>query len=170
MTMSAPISILTFFTFAIAGCGSGGRGSDTTPPELLTLDEGRALEIVSEVLSEAGLTESGGWSIQLATDTPLEVDVRLGSTRFGIEWLSEQDRVDLGQAVPPPAPDGQLRIAPGVGDDASAQILILDHAAYRYANERDVVQRGVPGAHETEGRLRRDLRDFLQYVRGEGGV
>jgi hypothetical protein len=135
-----------------------------------TLTEGRAMEVIAEILAGESIARGASWSVSIAPDTELDVDVRLASSSFGIEWMSPQDRVDLGEAVPGPAAREQLRIVPGIGDDESAQVLVLEHTTYEYANDRLAVQSGVPGAHEAEGRLRRDVRDFLHYVRGQGGL
>jgi hypothetical protein len=154
---------------ALPACGPRAARGASEPPELLSLSEARALEIIGEILAEASVARGPSYSIAIAPQTQLEVDVRLASSRFGVEWISPQDRADLGAALPEPASGGQLRIVPGHGEDASAQVLALEHTSYRYANEREAVQRGVPGALEAEGRLRRDVRDFLEYVRGQGG-
>ncbi len=154
---------------AIAGCGPA-RVRPTEPPELLTLNEGRALEIVGEVLAEEGVARGAAWSIRIGAEARLDVDVRIASSSFGVEWMSPQDRADLGDAVPGPAPRDQLRIMAGVGEDASAQVLVLEHTKYRYANDREAVQSGAPSAREAEARLRRDLRDFLRYVRDQGAI
>jgi hypothetical protein len=155
---------------ALAGCGPRGGRGPSEAPELLAVSEARALEIIGEVLREESVARGASFAIAIGPQTQLEVDVRLASSRFGIEWISPQDRADLGAAVPEPASGGQLRIVPGYGDDASAQVLALEHTSYRYANDREAVQSGIPGALEAEGRLRRDVRDFLEYVRGQGGL
>ncbi|HJL18880.1 MAG TPA: hypothetical protein RMH99_24670 [Sandaracinaceae bacterium LLY-WYZ-13_1] len=158
---------------SLPACGptsTHGGGGPAEPAELRTLSEERALTLVREVLASESIPRGALWVVSIQPDTEIEVDVRLASSSFGIEWISPQDRADVGEAVPEPASGGQLRIVPGTGDDAGAQILILDHSAYEYANEREHVQRGVPGARETEERLRRDVRDYLHYVRGQGGL
>jgi hypothetical protein len=169
-----PIHCVLFASsLSLLACGPTaprGGGGPAEAPELRTLSENRALALIAEVLAEEGVARGAAWPVQIGPETELDVDVRLSSSRFGIEWISPQDRADLGEAVPEPAPGGQLRIVPGTGEDAGAQILVLDHSAYEFANEREHVQRGVPGARETEGRLRRDVRDFLEYVRGQGGA
>ena len=167
--MSRSSVLIASLLFSIAGCGGSRSGEASEPPELLTLSEARALEIIGEVLAEEGIQPGSGWTVQIAPETTLDVDVRLGQSSFGIEWISPQDRADMGEALPQPASGGQLRIVPGAGEDASAQVLALEHSTYQYANEREAVQRGVPGASEAEERLRRDVRDFLEYVRGQGG-
>lgn len=166
------VAVVLLLGLVPVGCGptSTRNAGPSTPAELRTLDEDRALVLIAEVLADEGVARGPLWTVPLAQGLELSVDVRLAQSSFGIEWVSPQDRADLGDAVPRPATDGQLRIAPGDGDASDAQILILDHSTYEFANEREHVQRGVPGAREAEVRLHRDVRDFLQYVRGQGGI
>jgi hypothetical protein len=150
-----------------AACGN-------TPPvthalDLQSLTETRAIELIREVLGEVGLGYERSWPIRIGSGQALQVDVRLTETPFGIEWISPQDRVDHGAALPDPDPDGQLRIVPGGGPDGQAQVLVLDHRSYRYDPRRENVDRGAPGFRDVESRVRRDLRDFLEYVRGQTG-
>ena len=100
----------------------------------------------------------------------MEVDVRLAQTQYAIEWVSPQDLVDVGDALPAPSDGDSLQITRGEGDTADTQLLVLHHSRFEFANERVYVQRGVPGAGEAEERLRRDVRDFIHYVRGEGAL
>lgn len=169
------LCVLLLVSFpSLPACGTAhthrSRSEPGDPPELLNLSENRALAIIGEALADAGVPAVRGWSVELAARTRLAVDYRLRDSSFGIAWISPQDRVELGTAVPEPAPGGQLRIVPGTGSDAGTQILVLEYSAYEYANEPEHVHRGLPGAHETEVRLRRDVHDFLEYVRGQGGV
>lgn len=161
--------LAVLLSIALAGCGAP-RTRTSEPTELLTLSEARAMEIVAEVLAEEGIARGASWTVQITPETELDVDVRLASSSFGIEWMSPQDRADLGEAIPGPAAEGRLRIVPGIGADESAQVLVLEHTTYRHANDREAVQSGAPGAGDAEGRLRRDVRDFLHHVRGQGGL
>src|SRR5687768_5693396 len=115
---------------ALLGCGPRGGQGPSEPPELLAVSEARALEIIGEILREESVARGPSYSIAIGPQTQLEVDVRLASSRFGIEWISPQDRADLGAAVPEPASGGQLRIVPGHGEDATAQVLALEHTSY----------------------------------------
>lgn len=157
------------FSLALVAAACGGPQGPAQSLEMRRLSEARAQEIIAELLTDQQVDATAGWTIAIGHDQPLDVDFRLAGGRFGIEWVSEQDRADYGDALPQPADGGQLRIMPGHGSDQSAQILILDHVSYDYANEREHVQRGVTGASETEERLRRDVLDFLEFVRGQGG-
>lgn len=163
--------VFTVLALAVPGCGpsTSERGA-SEGPDLRTLSENRALTLVTELLSQEGIPRGPLWTVQLDHEASLEVDVRLGQTQFGVEWISPQDRVDHGDALPGPTDDGRLRIVPGAGDSSGAQVLLLEHTSYGYANEREHVQSGVVSASEAESRLRRDLRDFLHYVRGQGGI
>lgn len=141
------------------------RGTD-----LRSLSEARAVELISEVLTDSSLAAEAGWAVGVGMPEALAVDIKLTGTTFGIEWVSAQDRQSFGDVVPEPAPSGQLRILPGDGDDATAQILVLEHATYRYDPDRQRVQHGAVGIREAESRLRRDIRDFLEYARGQGAL
>jgi hypothetical protein len=139
------------------------------PHESRSLSESRAMELVREVLNESGIVYERRWDVEVGQGASLPVDVRFSGSDFGIEWVSPQDRIDHGDSIPGPDADGQLRILPGVGANNGAQILVLDHESYRYDPHRQNVDRGATGVREVESRVRRDLRDFLEYVRGQGG-
>ena len=168
-SLRAALSALLLLALPACGPTATGRG-ETAAVEHRTIDENRALTQILEVLGAESVARGPAWSVSIGHETSLDVDVRLADSDFGIEWLSPQDRLDLGDAVPGPAEGGQLRIVPGTGGDSAAQILVMEHSSYRYVNEREHVQSGEPGAHDAEERLRRDVRDFLHYVRGQGGL
>lgn len=153
-----------------SACGGAPRARGVTEADLRIFTEAEALEIIREVMADQGISVQSGWQVDVGADEPLEVDVRLARSDFGVEWVSPQDRHDFGDVFPQPDPSGQLRILPGTGEDARAQILVLDHGAYRYDPAPERVRRGSIGAAEAEARLRRDLRDYLEYVRGQAGL
>lgn len=158
---------------ALASCGPQSRTTTQTGPseaEVRTLSEGRALTLINEVFAEEGVSVSAGWTLVVGQDTSLPVDLRIANTTYGLEWMSAQDRVDLGDAVPGPTDNGQLRLVPGRDGETDAQVWVIEHTSYEYANEREHVQSGVSGAGDAEARLRQDTRDFLHYVRGQGAL
>jgi len=153
---------------AVPGCGASSRSSESSASaQSRTLSETRALVIIAETLSDHAIPRGSMWQITLPGGEALDVDVRLAQSQFGIEWMSPQDRSDLGEAVPGPTEDGRLRIVPGRGEE---QVLVLEHSSYDFVNEREHVQAGRAGARETEERLRRDVVDFIHYVQGQGGL
>ena len=163
------LHVLVLSTSLLA-CGSVERPRGPTEADLRSISEAEAIDILAELLVEAGVTAAQSWRVNVGASEPFEVDLRLGQTSYGIEYVSPQDRADHGERIPRPDPNGQLRIMPGAGNDAQAQILVLEHSTYRYDPDRERVQRGSIGPAEAEERLRRDLRDYLEYVRGQGAL
>jgi hypothetical protein len=164
--MRRALSILLFLVTCVA-CGSTQRPRGATEADLRSITELEAQEIARELMGEQGVAIQTGWRVNVGATEPFDVDVRLAQSQFGIEFVSAQDRHELGDRIPRPDPSGQLRIMPGAGDDAQVQILILDHTSYRYDPDRERVQRGSLGSAEAQDRLRRDMRDYLEYVRGQ---
>lgn len=168
--ITLPRSVVLSAILASVACGPPPPPRTARATDLRSLSETRAVELIAEVLTDNSLEAEGGWSVAIGVPEPLGVDLKLSGTSFGIEWVSPQDRQSFGDAVPEPAPSGQLRILPGDGDDDGAQILVLEHATYRYDPDRQRVQHGAVGIREAESRLRRDIRDFLEYARGQGAL
>jgi hypothetical protein len=150
-----------------AACGPAPRPRAPSEAELRSMTEAHALELVAEVLDERGTAHESGWAIDIGYDAPLGIDLHLTGTPFGIEWVSAQDRERVGDRIPSPAPGGQLRVLPGADENADASVLILDAGTYRYDPDRERVERGAAGVREVESRLRRDVVDFLEYVRAQ---
>jgi hypothetical protein len=145
------------------------------PTKFRSLDEGEAIALLERMLREAKLRPIPGWQVALPKRTDFEVDLRLGDTGFGIEWVSAQDRTRYGSLLPAPGPGGQLRLLSGAeGERKPALILVLDHESYRFV-ERDPAKTAVLQARppddaqmrDVEHRLRRDLTDFLEYARSQ---
>lgn len=149
----------------LSSCGPATpRPRRATEADKRHLNEGRAHKLVIETLEQNGVAYEPRWSADIGADEPLEVDLRLEGTHYGIEWVSPQDRQDYGEAIPRPDPDGLLRILPGAGEDAQVQILVLDYEAYRYDPDPDRVRAGATSVRDVEGRLQRDVRDFLVHI------
>lgn len=157
------------FVVTLTGCG----GADTRPAtaaDLRDISEARAKDMIDELLLDLGIGHSGQWLVDDGHGEPFEVDFRIAETAYGIEWVSPQDRVDYGDRIPNPDPTGQLQTLAGHGADQGVQILVLDHTSYRYDPDRERVQAGATGSREVESRLDRDVRDFIEYIRGEGAL
>ncbi len=161
---------LPLIALLLTACGGVPAPRTVTAADLRSVHEARALQIVDDAVTQEGVPVASGWQVAVGADHPLRVDVRLAGTEYGIEYVSPQDRIDYGDAIPRPDPNGQLRILAGTGADARAQILVLEESSYRYDPDPDRVQAGARGVREAEGRLRRDVRDFLEYVRGQGAL
>ena len=155
---------------AAQGCGGPPPVQDLGDAQSRVLTEPQALLVVEGTLNQAGAQMARAWQVSLGGAAPLEVDARVGDPPFGIEWVTDADRAVHGSALPRSQPGGALRIV-SARDEAQrvVQILVLDPSLYGYEANPRLVQRGAPGIDEAEERLRRDLRDFLEYVRGQGG-
>lgn len=127
------------------------------------LDEREALAVIDELLLEARLEPVAGFEVDLPERRDFKVDVRLGKAAVGIEWISEQDRARYGRLLPAPDPGGQLRVLSGGDKNGQpALILLLDHESYAFPR----APKGDASAErDAERKLRRDLRDFIEYAK-----
>ena len=162
-------SLLVLCAAGVA-CGPPPHPERATDADLREITETQAGEIIAEVGRQSSVVISSGWRVNIGTTEPFEVDFRLGETAFGVEWVTPQDRADFGNHLPEPDPNGQLKIVPGRGADGAVQILVLEATTYRYDPDADRVQQGSFGMREAEGNIQRDVRDYFQYVRDQGGI
>ncbi len=164
--MNRALAALAALMATLLACG-GAQTQASHRDHLELIPEGQALAIVADVVREAGLEVGPPFAVDIGAARPLEVDARVGQTRFGIEWVSPQDHADYGEAIPTPPADGSLLILPGRGDDNDIEVLVLDAPRYRFDPDPDAVYGGALSPNEAEARLRRDVRDFLEYCRGQ---
>lgn len=160
------LCVVVAFVFVCVGCGPSSGGTTPNDDDLRTLTEARALTLVQETLVEQSLARGNPFTLDIGGAEAFEVDVRVADTRFGIEWVSAQDRADA-TALPEPPAGNQLQILPGRGDDSNVEVLLLDAARYRYDPDRDRVWEGSVSSSEVEARLRRDVHDFIVYCQGQ---
>ncbi len=159
--------LLLLLSVVAVGCGGAPPGH-VPPARPHDLGEARALEVIAETLQHEGIAAGPGWEVDVGGAERMRVDVRLGGGTFGVEYVTRQDREDVAEL--PPAPTTlELQILPGAGEDTRAQVLLLDERAYRFYPGVADAQDGRRSAHHAEGRLGRDVADFVAYVRGQGG-
>ena len=157
-----------------SACASGPQpAAEPAPRELRALSEPAALTLLDRLLLEHRQLPVEGWRVRLAERTDFEVDLRLGNSRFGIEWVSARDRALDGAALPQPDPGGQLRVVsamaapprsaaavPPMEASGPALILVLDDRSYA----RDARESAWERERALEQRLRADVGDFIAYV------
>lgn len=136
--------------------------------ERTLLREPQALLAIQEALVRAGALAERGYPVTL-DGHPFEADVHFAVPPFAIEWVSPDDRRELGALLPTGTPTSPLQIVSAAGLDGSVQVLVLDAEAYAYEANPLRVQRGAAGIEEAERKLRHDVDDFLDYVRDQGG-
>jgi hypothetical protein len=151
-------------------CNKQPPPAASLPSSHHVLDGSEASIIILETLMGYNIDTHRGWSVDIASEAPLDVSFRIAATPYGIAWVGPQEVEDHGLALPDPDQTDRLLILPGHGEDADARILILDHRNYRYEQDADRVRGGARGRGEAEGRLRRDVRDFVAHVRAEGAL
>ena len=148
----------------LAGCGGAPpRAPNPTKP----LDERRAVEIIIagfRAERDRGVT---GRRVGLAGGKHLEVDVSAAGKKYGVAYVTANERRELGDAVPQPQPgmEDALHLVHGTGDDMDAKILVLHDSSYLYDDQ-------IGEEHESttltaERKLERDVRDFVVRAHAE---
>jgi hypothetical protein len=153
---------------SLLGCASAPRAEPAHAESLVLsqLTEREAISIVDRLLLEQRQQPVTGWRVRLPRRAQLDVDVRLGDSPFGVEWVSRQDRALLGSNLPEPDPSGQLRVVRGEAAREPALILLLDDRSYRLVRGADA-QGSDEDERALEDRLRQDLRDFIEYAQSQ---
>jgi hypothetical protein len=148
----------------VALCAACGGPPPRTANPARPLDERRALAIIAETFRAEQEEPVAGSDVSLSPQHRLHVDVLAQGKRFGVAYVTANERGLLGRALPPrdPGMSDALQLVSGIGADADARVLVLYDADYLYDDE-------TGEAHEkstvtAELKLRRDVRDFLVCV------
>lgn len=164
-SLSATASVFTF----VGACATTAPVAEVGPSQPKVLTEEQALLVIQEALVHEGARVEPNWPLKVGEQAELTADLRVGKEAFGIEWVSDEDRMTYAAVLPQSTPQGPLRIITGVSrDQRTAQILVLDANAYEYEANPQLVQRGAPSITEAEERVRRDVAEFLEYARATG--
>jgi hypothetical protein len=145
-----------------AGCSGTQRTGDHP---LEPLPESRALEVINEGFQHVGVTPELHRRIHIQGGLEMEIDVATAGHPHGVEFVSGQDLVDIGQALPHRQHEGSLLTLVGTGPDANTDVLILDEREFMFEREADQAGPGRPTLLEVEDRLRRAVIDYLTYLR-----
>jgi len=146
-------------------------GCESPPPHVPNptrpLEERRAVEIILNSFVEENDRGVTGRTITLAGGKFLQVDVGAVGKRYGVAYVTANERRALGLAVPSPQPgmEDALHLIRGTQGDADARILVLQDTDYLYDDQ-------VGEEHEetvvtAENKLDRDVRDFLVRAHAE---
>jgi hypothetical protein len=156
--------ILGALVGGLLGCaGPPPRTANPTRP----LDERRAVEIIIRAFHEERDRPVPGRKVELTADKRLEVDVGAQGKKYGVAYVSLNERVTLGSALPPrdPAMGDALQLVRGLGAEADARILVLHDSEYQYDDQLGT-ERTVTSI-TAERKLERDVRDFLVRAHAE---
>jgi hypothetical protein len=146
--------------------GCGGPPPRTANPTR-ALDERRAIDIIIRAFHEEHDHPVPGRKLQLADGTLLQVDVSAQGKRYGVAYVTANERFQLGKALPPrdPSMGDALQLINGTGSDAQARILILHDSDYLYDDQVGTDREA--STITAEHKLARDVRDFLVHAHAE---
>jgi len=146
----------------VACGGPPPRTANPTRP----LDERRAVEIIIRAFHDERDRPIPGRKVALAEGKMLEVDVGSEGHKYGVAYVTANERMALGSALPPrdPAMGDALQLVRGE-TETDARILILHDTEYLYDDQ-------VGTEHEAstitaERKLARDVQDFLVRAHAE---
>ncbi len=169
--MKTQLTFLNLFVLicALVTLACGGQQKQSSNLETRPLEESKALEIISNMLTERGYITAMDMEIELSTKTRFKVDFRVNGHKMAIEYLTRQDRTTIGD-IPPAAVESRLHVLPAkaVSEDPGEQgepvyIFIIDEKKYIYQYNPTSENRSDVTYLEVESRLRRDLADFLSW-------
>lgn len=108
-----------------------------------------------------------GRTIGVTGGKSLEVDVSASGKKYGVAYITGNERRELGTAIPMPQPgmEDALHLVRGTGADNDAKILVLHDTNYLYDDQ-------IGEGHEAtvltaENKLERDVRDFIVRAHAE---
>jgi hypothetical protein len=153
-----PIALL-----AIACSSPEPRTANPTRP----LDERRAIEIILAAFADERDHPVPGRIVRLAQGQELEVDVAAQGKKYGVAYVTTNERARLGSVLPPREPNmgDALQLVSGLGDDGDARVLVLQDTSYLYDDHIGEEHRETTVTAELK--LRRDVRDFLVRAHAE---
>jgi hypothetical protein len=153
--------------FLLAGAVSGCEPEPVKAPNpTRTLDERRAIEIIRNAVVAEGAQPAPGRDEVLSTSAKtIHIDVSIDGKKYGIVYVSDDDKALLGDAIPAPnQKDEKLKLA-RAGKDSDIRLVLLYQTNYRYD---DLVGEGHEQTTITaENGLTRDVRDFVNHARAQ---
>ncbi len=151
---------------ALVSFACGGLPPRVVNPTL-PLDEHRATQLINEAFRADHEHPVQGRDLPLSETEALHVDVNAQNRKYGVAYVTGQERSLLGAMLPPrdPAMGDALQLVSGLGPDDNARVLVLEDSDYVFDDH-------VGGAHEAsslsaELKLKRDVHDFLVRAHAE---
>jgi hypothetical protein len=163
--------VLVFAVFLVFGVqiGCGASEKHAANIDVRPMEENKAFEIIEEMIAERTYLFEKDVGVALTNKIPFKCDFRVKNNAIAIEYLTEQDRLALGE-IPPPAAGSRLHVlqgqtvpsAPGLPAEP-VYILFIDDRNFVYHFNPTSEQRADVTFMEVDSRLRRDLADFLSW-------
>ncbi len=155
--------IATLCTLAAFAACSAPQQTALAP--LRPLPESRALEVILDAFRQVGVEPELHRRIHIQHNRELEIDVATRGHNHGVEYIMEQDRTDFGDALPRRRTADSLLTVVGIGPDANVDVLLLQDTDFRYEPIPEQNNESRPTLIEVEDRLRRNVVDYLTYLR-----
>ncbi len=157
------VAILIILCAAVlSACGSGpAKAPNPTQP----LDELRARELIARAVRDENAQAETGRTISVGQGKTLSVDIGVVGKKHGIAYVTESERQELGNLIPPhDVGSTALRVVRDTQDQDTV-ILLLHDRAY-------MLDDAIGTEHEVTGimaerKLQRDVRDFLVQARAK---
>jgi hypothetical protein len=160
-----PLALAAIGLGGHAGCGGAQlRAPNPTQP----LDEARAVELIRDSFRAEGMPEGPPRDLALSSHATLRADVTDRDTRLGVAYLTRAERLRLGGALPPRAPErdaDELQIVAAASSNGRTRVLVLYDTDYT-----DDEHLGVPRERTSLTsalKLKRDVLDFLACAKTE---
>ena len=127
------------------------------------LQQARARTLIAEVIAQNGLRPAGERVVEVAHGKHLSVDVTIVGFKLGIAYVTGPERQVLGDGVPAhDVGSDALRLIRDAADPTARVLLLHDSA---YVTDEELGEERERSAVAVEGRLRRDVQDFLAEAR-----
>jgi hypothetical protein len=156
------------FVFVIALCASPAcdEPAPRTATQARPVDEPRAQEVIARTFQNQGVDPEGERTITLTANKPVKLEVAARDHKYGVIWLTRDLAHDLGALLPKHDNDeGALVVLDGVGRDEGAHALALWETDYMTDDLSGAAHSSTEIA--AEGKIERDVRDFLVKAKNE---
>jgi len=156
-TMTIPrlfsLVALTTSMASVVGCASAPHRA----AELKPLEERRARAIIEKAILDSGSKPQQPRVVKVNA-RELTMDMAIAGGPYGVAYITRAEAKQLGDVLPRRDPDSdQLRLVRG---EDGAVVLIVWEVDYRF----DFSSSHSATAVAAEGKLKRDVADFVQHV------
>lgn len=153
----------TWLVFSVACGGPPARTARPSKP----LDDRRAEDVIARAIADQRVQPVRGRTIELPGGKALRVDVAVAGHLYGVSYISKNEASMMAGSLPKrnPRMADALQLVHGVGEDASARVILLYADDYRYDGDQGNDRESSSIA--AERKLARDVRDFIVQAQAQ---
>ena len=156
--------------FALAFCllACGDDAPARAPAQARPMDGPRAQQVIAQTFRGEGVEPEGGRTFALSVKDQAPLSVAAAGHKWGVVWLTRDRMRDLAAYLPKHSadPDAPLVVLNGAGADADVHALALWESDYMTDDLAGESHASTEIA--AEGKLQRDVRDFVLKAKNEG--